>query len=106
MVFRAISKILDKDFNYLCTYDLYRPVRNAFDAGSILYKGKWEGGWALEIESFLSPVKWNRADRRVPLENQTPPPPPSIHTGLWTDGTIKKSTAPYTVKCIICASGT
>ncbi len=29
--------------NYLCTYDLYGPVCNAFDAGSILYKGKWEG---------------------------------------------------------------
>ncbi len=29
--------------HYLCTYDLYGPVRNAFDAGSILYEGKWEG---------------------------------------------------------------
>jgi len=28
--------------SYLCTYDLYGPVRNAFDSGSI-YKGKWEG---------------------------------------------------------------
>jgi hypothetical protein len=24
----------------LCTYDLYGPVRNAFDAGSIHYEGK------------------------------------------------------------------
>jgi hypothetical protein len=24
-------------------------------------------GWALEIESFLGPVKWHRADRRVPF---------------------------------------
>jgi hypothetical protein len=23
------------------------------------------GGWALKIESFLGPVNWNRADRRV-----------------------------------------
>ncbi len=38
--------------NYLCTYDLYGPMRNAFDAGSIHYFGKWEGGWALEIEFF------------------------------------------------------
>ncbi len=30
-------------WNHLCTYDLYRPVRNAFDAGSIHYLGKWEG---------------------------------------------------------------
>jgi hypothetical protein len=29
--------------NYLCTYDLFGPVRNAFDAGSIHYEGKWEG---------------------------------------------------------------
>jgi hypothetical protein len=27
----------------LCTYDLYGPVHNAFDAGSIYYLGKWEG---------------------------------------------------------------
>ncbi len=25
------------------------------------------GGWALEIESFLGPVKWYRAERRVPF---------------------------------------
>jgi hypothetical protein len=31
------------NINYLCIYDLYGPVRNAFDAGSIHYKGKWEG---------------------------------------------------------------
>jgi hypothetical protein len=30
--------------NYLCTYDLYGPLRNTFDAGSIHYEGKWEGG--------------------------------------------------------------
>jgi hypothetical protein len=26
--------------------------------------GQVGGGWALEIESFLGPVKWQRADRR------------------------------------------
>jgi hypothetical protein len=40
-------------------------VRNAFDAGSI--RGQVGGGWALEIETFLGPVKWHRADRRVPF---------------------------------------
>jgi hypothetical protein len=30
----------DVYFNYLCTYDLYSPLRNAFDAGSIHYEGK------------------------------------------------------------------
>jgi hypothetical protein len=29
--------------------------------------GQVGGGWALEFESFLGPVKWHRADRRVPF---------------------------------------
>ncbi len=35
----------------LCTYDLYVSVRNAFDAGSFYYLGKWEGvgPWKLRI---------------------------------------------------------
>ncbi len=28
------------------------------------------GGWALEIECFLGPGKWHRADRRVPFGAQ------------------------------------
>ncbi len=28
------------------------------------------GGLTLEIESFLDPVKWHRADRRVPFGAQ------------------------------------
>jgi hypothetical protein len=32
-----------RSINYLCTYVLYDLVRNAFDAGSIHYAGKWEG---------------------------------------------------------------
>jgi hypothetical protein len=30
-------------------------------------RGQVGGGWALEIETFLSPVKWHRANRRVPF---------------------------------------
>jgi hypothetical protein len=30
-------------------------------------RGQVGGGWALEIETFLGPVKWRRADRRVPF---------------------------------------
>ena len=38
------TRMVPRDFiSYLCTYDLYGPVRNAFDAGSIHYEGKWEG---------------------------------------------------------------
>jgi hypothetical protein len=33
-------------------------------------RGQVGGSWALEIESFLGPVKWHRADRRVPFEAQ------------------------------------
>jgi hypothetical protein len=33
-------------------------------------RGPVRGGWALEIESFLGPVKWHRADRRVPFGAQ------------------------------------
>ncbi len=29
-------------------------------------RGEVGGGWALEFPSFLGPVKWERADRRVP----------------------------------------
>ncbi len=30
-------------------------------------RGEVRGGWALEFSSFLGPVKWERADRRVPF---------------------------------------
>ena len=33
-------------------------------------RGQVGGGWALEMESFLGPVKWHRADRRVPFGAQ------------------------------------
>jgi hypothetical protein len=35
---------------------------------STIKAGQVRGGWALEIESFLGPVKWHRADRRVPFD--------------------------------------
>ncbi len=48
-------------YRYLCTYDLYDTVRNAFDAGSIHCEGKWES---------VKPWKWHRTDRRVPFGAQ------------------------------------
>jgi hypothetical protein len=33
-------------------------------------RGQVGGGWALEIESFLSPVKWHGAERREPFGAQ------------------------------------
>jgi len=35
-----------------------------------LLLGQVEGGWALEFESFLGPVKWHQAERRVPFGAQ------------------------------------
>ncbi len=35
--------------------------------------GEVGGGWALEFPSFLGPVKWHRADRRVPFGAPTSP---------------------------------
>ncbi len=32
-------------------------------------QGEVGGGWALEFSSFLGPVKWHRADRRVPFRS-------------------------------------
>jgi hypothetical protein len=33
-------------------------------------RGQVGGGWALEIETFLGPVKWHRAVWRVPFGGQ------------------------------------
>ena len=33
-------------------------------------QGQVGGGWALEIESSMGPVKWHRADRRAPFGAQ------------------------------------
>jgi hypothetical protein len=48
---------------------LYGPVRNDFARADTLC-GEVGGGWTLEIESFLGPVKWHRDDRRVPYVAQ------------------------------------
>jgi hypothetical protein len=33
-------------------------------------RGEVGGGWALEIETFLDPATWHRADRQVPFGAQ------------------------------------
>ncbi len=37
-----------------------------FWMGAYILRGEVGGGWALKFPSFLGPVKWERADRRVP----------------------------------------
>jgi hypothetical protein len=52
------------------------------------------GGWALEIDNFLGPVKWHRADRRVLFGAQT------IRDGflmfvISVSGTVLRTTTSY-----------
>ncbi len=53
----GVVNILEDESNYLCTYDLYGPVRNCFDAGRYFM---WEGG-GREVgagnREFLGPLK-------------------------------------------------
>jgi len=58
------------EFSYLCTYDLYGPVCNVFDACRSIIREQIGGGWGLEIETFLGSVKWHWAVGRVPLGAQ------------------------------------
>jgi hypothetical protein len=44
-------------------------MHNVLDACISITKGSGRG-LALEFESFLGPLKWHRADRRVPLGAQ------------------------------------
>ncbi len=91
---------LRRNISYLCTYDLYGPVHNAFDAGSIHYEGKWEGVGPWKLRLFWAPVKWHRANRRVrfgaqksrDFQSPTPshlssywmlPASKALHTGLY-----------------------
>jgi hypothetical protein len=50
-------------------------------------RGQVGGGWALEMESFLGPVKWHRADRRVPFGAQIT---------AWRDARVHKKTVKKT----------
>ncbi len=83
MKLKNISPIYFIYFNYLCTYDLYGPVCNAFDAGSIHYEGKWEGGFGPGNQEFFRPCEMALSpDRRVPfgaqkLEISRAQPPPT-----------------------------
>jgi hypothetical protein len=54
-------------------------------------RGQVGGGWALEIEISLGPLKWHRAFRRVPFEAQKSrlalvmhlPASKTLHTGPY-----------------------
>jgi hypothetical protein len=46
---------------------IYTALRIMFLMRADTLCGQVGGGWALEMESFLGPVKWHRADWRVPF---------------------------------------
>jgi hypothetical protein len=55
--------------SYLWTYDLYGPYVMLWMRENPL-RGQVGGGWALEIQPFLGPVKWHQAVRRAPFGAQ------------------------------------
>jgi hypothetical protein len=62
------------------TCDLYSPVHNVLDA-CISITREVGGDWDLEMESFLGPVKWHQADRRVPFGAQKSAWVAQVHKG-------------------------
>jgi hypothetical protein len=46
---------------------IYTAPSIMFWMGAYTLRGEVGGGWALEFPRFLGPVKWERADRRVPF---------------------------------------
>ncbi len=56
---KAIFHIWKEYYRYLRTYDLYVMIWML----ATPIRGQAGGGWALEVETFLSPVKWHRAVR-------------------------------------------
>ncbi len=48
------------------------------------------GGWALEFESFLGPVKWHQVDRRVPFGAQKTPSHFPTHPKHYAWGCIRR----------------
>ncbi len=69
--------------SYLCTNDLYGPVRNVFDAWISKITRASGRGLAMEIESFLGPVKWHRSKRRVPFGAQKILIPMEVHLKIF-----------------------
>ncbi len=58
----SYTVVKKKYFSYLCTYDLYGPVRNVVDACIYITRASGRGLGPGNRE-FLGPVKWHEADR-------------------------------------------
>jgi hypothetical protein len=55
--------------SYLSIYDLYGLVSNDFDAAASITRAS-ERGLGPGNRDFIGPVKWHRADRRLPFGAQ------------------------------------
>ncbi len=83
-------------FSYLCTYDWYGPVRNAFDAGSIYYLASARGLVSGNLD-FLGP-KWHLSISSMPFhraQNRSRFPEPNpLPLALVLDAARIKGNAP------------
>jgi hypothetical protein len=54
----------------LCTYMIYTASCVMLLVRAASLRGQVGGSWALDIETFLGPLKLHRADRRMPFGAQ------------------------------------
>ncbi len=69
-------------FSYLWTYDLYSPMHNVLDVCISITRASAKG-LGPGYREFLGPVKWQRADRRVPFGAQVKDMHTSKTLGTW-----------------------
>jgi hypothetical protein len=84
--------------NYLCTYDLYGPVRKVFDATDTLRGEMGGGGWRWKPRVLWAPVKFGA--NLGPYKYISPPPITDIVAGMgiWAMVWQKTSSVP---KCFV-----
>ncbi len=110
----AIFYIWKKYYSYLRTYDLYVMLLML----ATPLRGQGGGGWALEVTTFLSPVKWHRAVRRVSFGAQkvaisrAQPPPTCPSNGFARIKSIKyravsiRGSFMHMSFCVLCSAFT
>jgi hypothetical protein len=61
------------DFNYLCTYDLYSPERNLFNAGRYI---TWASGRGLgSVKNGIEPIgECHLGPKKLKISRAQPPP--------------------------------
>jgi hypothetical protein len=102
---KTVEDLPNADNNsYLWTYDLYVPYVILLMRATPL-RGQVREGWALEIKTFLGPVKCHRAVRRVPLRAQKnrdfQPASKALRTGLYQSEVIDSFM--YMSFCVLCS---